>query len=78
MSGIRKIIKQNGEKIKVLSQDEIIPKKLEEYFARHPEITKKLSRNRNVKIILTDKTQNATRLIKKWFGKHSFEIISNS
>lgn len=62
---IREIVPKN---IKVISQDEIIPKKLKEYLSQHPEIAGKLSRNKSVKIITTDKTQNMDNLVKKWFG----------
>jgi len=63
---IRKILPKN---IKIISQDEIIPKKLKNYFERHIEITKKLSRNKTTKILLTDLTKNIEKLSKKWFGK---------
>jgi len=61
---IKKIVPKN---IKIISQDEVIPKKLKEYFTRHPEITKKLSQNKSVKILVTDQTQNVNHLVKKWF-----------
>lgn len=67
-SEIRKIL---GSKIKIISQDEIIPKKLKEYFARHPEIEKKLSKKKTTKILLTDVTKNITQLSKKWFGPNA-------
>ncbi|MEK7572246.1 MAG: glutamate racemase [Patescibacteria group bacterium] len=60
-----------GEKIKVLSQDEIIPKKLKDYLLRHPEIEKKLAKNRKAKILVTDITKNIVKLSKKWFGKNT-------
>lgn len=63
---IKTILPKN---IKVISQDEIVPKKLKEYFARHPEITKKLSKNKTKKILLTDLTKNIEKLSQKWFGK---------
>jgi glutamate racemase len=56
-------------KIKIISQDEIIPQKLKEYFARHPEISKKLSKGKTAKILVTDKTQTIDKLARKWFGK---------
>ena len=74
----REIKKIMPQKIKIISQDEIIPKKLKEYFARHEEIVKKLSRNGTVKILVTDKTQNINFLVKKWFGRHSVNTISDS
>jgi len=69
---IKKII---SPEIKIISQDEIISKKLKEYLARHPEITQKLSRNKSIKILVTDKTQNINYLIKKWFGKTSYKLV---
>lgn len=66
---LKKEIKENiGSGVKIISQDEIIPNKLKEYLGQHPEITKKLSKNREMKIITTDKTQNMDNLVKKWFG----------
>ncbi|OGI62332.1 glutamate racemase [Candidatus Nomurabacteria bacterium RBG_16_40_11] len=66
---LKKEIKENvGHSVKIISQDKIIPRKLKEYLARHPEIANKLSKKRSVKIITTDKTQNMDRLVKKWFG----------
>ena len=62
---IRKIL---GKNIKVISQDEIVPKKLKEYFERHPEIVNKLSKNRKAKILVTDITKNIEKLSQKWFG----------
>jgi len=62
---IRKIL---GNKIKVLSQDEIVPKKLKEYFKRHSEIENNLSKNKTTKILLTDLTKNIEKLSQKWFG----------
>ena len=63
---IRKIL---GKKVTVLSQDEIVPKKLKDYFTRHPEIEKKLAKNRKAKILVTDITKNIEKLSQKWFGK---------
>jgi glutamate racemase len=62
---IRKIIPQN---IKIISQDEIIPSKLKEYFKRHKEIESKISRKGKAKILVTDVTQTISKLSKKWFG----------
>src|SRR3989344_3604685 len=62
---IRKIV---GKGVKIISQDEIVPKKLKNYLARHTEISKKLSQKRTAKILVTDKTQTMDKLTKKWFG----------
>lgn len=55
--------------VKVISQDEIIPKKLKEYFNKHTEISKKFSKNKTTKILVTDITINIEKLSKTWFGK---------
>ncbi|HNW71371.1 MAG TPA: glutamate racemase [Candidatus Paceibacterota bacterium] len=65
---IRKI---TGSKVKVISQDELIPKKLKNYFMRHPEIEKQLSKKRTTKILFTDMTKNVANLTEKWFGKNT-------
>ena len=65
---IRKIV---GPKIKIISQDEIVPKKLKEYFVRHPEIVKKLAKNGKAKILVTDVTKNVEKLTRDWFGKNT-------
>lgn len=62
--------------VKIISQDEIIPKKLKEYLKKHPEIENKLSLGGNVKILVTDKTQNMDRLVKKWFGSIKSKVIN--
>ena len=55
--------------MKIISQDEIVPKKLKEYFARHPEIEKNLSKKGSAKILVTDMTQTVEKLSEKWFGE---------
>jgi glutamate racemase len=67
---IKQIIQKiSKKKIHIISQDEIIPKKLKEYLNRHTEITDRLSKNKTIRIFTTDKTQNLEFLVKKWFGK---------
>lgn len=56
---------------KIISQDEIVPKKLKNYLERHPEIEKKLSRKGEVKILVTDKTETIDKLTRKWFGSNT-------
>jgi len=62
------IKKTLGKKVVVLSQDEIIPKKLKSYLEKHSEIEKKLSKNKKAKILVTDITNNIIKLSGKWFG----------
>ncbi len=64
----KKILPKN---IKLISQDEIIPKKLKDYLKRHQEITKKLSHKKTIKILVTDKTQNVEKITGEWFGKNT-------
>lgn len=54
-SEIRSIL---GDKIDVLSQDEIIPHKLSDYLKRHPEIERKLSRKSSIQVHFTDITEH--------------------
>ena len=63
-SEIKKLLPKNT---KIISQDEIVPKSLKAYLARHPEIEKKLSKKSTVKIFVTDKTPQIEKLVKKWF-----------
>ncbi len=65
-----------GKKVQVISQDEIVPKKLKSYLAWHPEIAKKLSRNRTVKILVTDETETIDKLVRKWFGNVKPRLIT--
>jgi glutamate racemase len=76
---LKKEIRKNmPSNIKIISQDEIIPDKLKEYFKGHPEITNKLSKNRTIKILVTDRTQSINTMVEKWFGKSKVNVISDS
>ena len=80
---IRKILPKN---IKIISQDEIVPKKLKNYLERHQEITKKLSKRKQapkgskasygVKILVTDMTKSVEKLTKKWFGRIKPKLVN--
>ena len=59
------------KKTKVISQDEIIPKKLKTYLSKHTEIAKKLSQKGEAKLLVTDMTKNVEKLSKKWFGENT-------
>jgi len=56
--------------MRIISQDEFIPKKLADYLERHGNIKKKLSKSGKVEILLTDKTQNIEDLTRAWFGEN--------
>ncbi|MFA6585941.1 MAG: glutamate racemase [Candidatus Paceibacterota bacterium] len=66
----KEIKKVLGNKVRLISQDEIVPKKLKEYFVKHAEITGKLSQKSKTKILVTDITPNVKKLSQKWFGKN--------
>ncbi len=71
-SEIKKLLSKNTRPgqtggVKIISQDEIVPKSLKDYLAHHPEIEKKLSKKSTVKIFVTDKTPQIEKLVKKWF-----------
>lgn len=63
--------------VKVISQDEIVPKKLKNYLERHQEIAKKLKKNKTVKILVTDMTKSVEELTKKWFRKSTRPKLVN-
>lgn len=52
--------------IKLISQDEIIPKKLADYLSRHPEIESKLSKNKTFNIKLTKNSDYIDELVRNW------------
>ncbi len=55
--------------VPVISQDEIIPRKLRDYLKRHPEIDSQLSKKGRRELLVTDITPAYVRLSRKWFGK---------
>ena len=72
----KQIKKALGNKTRIVSQDEIVPPKLKNYLARHPEIEKQLSKNRTAKILGTDETETIDKLAQKWFGGVKPKLIS--
>ena len=73
---LKKEIKEiAGKNIKIISQDEIVPKKLKDYLARHKEIERTLSKNKTANILVTDVTENVTKLSKKWFGSLKIKLV---
>lgn len=65
----RQIRKIAGKEIKVFSQDEIMPLKLQEYLKRHPEIEKKLSKRGKRIFFATDIMPQLAILAGEWFGR---------
>jgi glutamate racemase len=63
---IRKILPNS---INIISQDEIIPKKLLDYLSRHPEIEKKLKKGGERKFIVSDITENYIENARRLYNK---------
>lgn len=63
--------------VKIISQDEIVPIKLKNYLARHQEISKKLSRGKTVKILITDRTKTVDNITRRWFRNTSKPKLIN-
>lgn len=71
---IKKMINKN---IKIISQDEMVPKKLHEYLNKHKEIDQKLSKNKKIKLLVTSQNENMNTLVKKWFSKNmKVEVVN--
>jgi glutamate racemase len=64
-SEIKKLL---PKKTKIISQDEIMPRKLKNFLEKNPELEMKLSKEGKVKILVTDETQTVDNLTRKWFG----------
>ncbi len=64
---IKKIV---GEKIKIISEAEIVAEKLKDYLKRHPEIESKLSKKGSRIFFSTDLTENFQKLGSKFFGQN--------
>lgn len=64
-----KIKKIAGKKIRVINQSKIVGKKLEDYLIRHPEIEKKIGRNKGRIFYSTDLTDKFQKLGRKFYGR---------
>ena len=58
-------------RVRVLSQDEIIPPKLKDYLARHPEMEKRLSQNGTFDIFATDVSPGFLKNVEKLMGPNA-------
>jgi glutamate racemase len=57
-----------GLKIKIIAQEELLPKKLKMYLYKHKEITKKLSKNKKFELLVTKFNKPYQKLSQEWFG----------
>lgn len=64
---LKKMIKKFSG-VPVISQDEIIPRKLKSYLTRHLEIDSRLSKKGKRELLVTDITPAYIRFSRKWFG----------
>ena len=64
----RKIKKMMPEGTVIISQDEVVPVKLQQYLRHHPEVEQKLSRHKKRTFLVTDMTPESQKLAKAWFG----------
>ncbi len=62
-----------GKYVSIISQDEIIPDKLINYFNRHQEIYEKIDKNSKIKFYVSDKTESYCKTADQIFG-HSINI----
>jgi glutamate racemase len=69
---IQKIL---GKKIKIIAQEELLPKKLQSYLAKHTEIQKQLSKNRTFELLVTKSSKRYEKLSSEWFGKVTPKLI---
>ncbi len=58
-----------GQKVKIVSQDEIIPGKLSGYLNRHPEISSRISKNHQRQFSVTKVNAGFKKVAKRLFGK---------
>lgn len=64
-----------GDRIRVISQDEIIPRKLAQYLMRHSEIEKQLGRNGTREIFLTGEGEKYQEICAQLFtSRESYNI----
>lgn len=58
-----------GPSVRIVDQNDFVPKKLQDYLGRHPEIERCLAKSSRREFRVTDLTTTATRLAQEWFGK---------
>lgn len=58
-----------GRRVKVIDSPAVVAASLAEYFKRHPEMDKRLSRNKTAHFLSTDKNGQFDRLASMFYGK---------
>ena len=69
----REIKKITGNTVSLLSQDEIIPEKLQDYLDRHPEYNDHIEKNGHTEFFVSDVTDGYIKAAKMIYG-HDIEI----
>jgi glutamate racemase len=65
----RSIRKIAGDNVKIISESDVVAKKLKIYLGHHPEIEKRLARRGKRSFYSTDLTEKFQKLGSKFFGK---------
>jgi glutamate racemase len=72
---LKRLARKLAPKVKIISQDEVIPAKLADYLKRHPEIAGKLAKKGKRELYVTDLTENIKAKAKDWFGKTRLLLV---
>ena len=66
-----------GSKVKIISQDTLLPKKLKIYLAKHKTIEQKLSKNGKVVLQVTKASPLYPKMLKDWFrASQEFKVVN--
>ena len=63
-----KIQQAAGDKIRIVSQGEMVAESLADYLGRHPEMDRKLSKNGKIRFYTTDSTEDFDRHARAFYG----------
>lgn len=66
---VKNAIRLNIKNAAIISQEEILPGKLKQYLNKHPEISNKLSKHANIKLLVTKLNPNYSKLARQWFAQ---------
>ncbi len=72
---LKKTIAMNGNRMKIIAQEDLLPAKLRNYLKRHPEVSKNLSRNSKLTLLITKSNPRYQNLAKNWFGKVKLNTV---
>jgi len=66
---LKQLIRHRVGEVAIISQDEVVPKKLRDYLARHPEITAKLTTDSSRAFLTTDVAPSTKEVATLLFGE---------